>query len=107
LYQLEGDALGTLEEPQLSADVVHLVAQHGYAVGHEVRCGRLNVVNAEREVIEAPLPQIRRVRSRIRPRGRVELKQMDIEMRIQSGLSGTVVARVGMQKSQVLNMNPT
>ena len=53
LYQLEGNALGTLEEPQLSADVVHLVAQHGYAVGHEVRGGRLDVVDAERQMIEA------------------------------------------------------
>ena len=53
LYQLEGNALGTLEEPQLSADVVHLVAQHGYAVGHEMRGGRLNVVDAERQMIEA------------------------------------------------------
>ena len=34
LDQLESDSLGTLEGPQLSADVVHLVAQHGYAVGH-------------------------------------------------------------------------
>jgi hypothetical protein len=53
LYQLEGDALGTLEEPQLPADVVHLVAQHGYAAGDEVRGGRLNVVDAGRKVIEA------------------------------------------------------
>jgi hypothetical protein len=53
LDQFESDPLGTLEEPQLSADVVHLVAQHGYAVGDEVRSGRLNVVDAERKVIEA------------------------------------------------------
>ena len=53
LDQLESDPLGTLEEPQLSADVVHLVAQHGYAVGDEVRSGRLNVVDAECKVIEA------------------------------------------------------
>src|SRR5207245_4563162 len=84
LYQLEGDALGTLEEPQLSADVVHLVAQHGYAVGHEVRGGRLNVVDAERQMIEAPLSQIRRVRTRIGPWGLLELKQLDLEMRIRS-----------------------
>src|SRR5262245_19602922 len=71
LYQFEGDALGTLEEPQLSADVVHLVAQHGYAVGHEVRGGRLNVIDAEREVIEASFSQIGRVRTRIGPWGRV------------------------------------
>src|SRR3982750_1627051 len=79
LYQLEGDALGTLEEPQLSADVVHFVAQHGYAVGHQVRGGRLNVVDAEREVIEAPFSQICRVRPRIGPRDRLELKQLDLE----------------------------
>ena len=65
MYQLDGDALGTLEEPQLSADVVHLVAQHGYAVGHEVRGGRLNVVDAEGEVVETPLSQICRVHTRI------------------------------------------
>src|SRR4029079_11064569 len=84
LHQLDGDALGTLEEPQLSADVVHLVAQHGYAVGHEVRGGRLNIVDAEREVVEAQLSQIRRVRTRIGPWGRVELEQLDLEMRIRS-----------------------
>src|SRR5437899_369442 len=69
---------------QLSADVVHLVAQHGYAVGHEVRGGRLNVVDAERQMIEAPLSQIRRVRTRIGPWGLLELKQLDLEMRIRS-----------------------
>src|SRR5262249_8678341 len=84
LHQFEGDALGTLEEPQRSADVVHLVAQHGYAVGHEVCGGRLNVVNAKREVIEAPLSQIRRVRTRIGPWGRSELKQLNLEMRMRS-----------------------
>src|SRR5438876_8189511 len=84
LHQLEGDALGTLDEPQLSADVVHLVAQHGYAVGHEVRGGRLNVVDAERKMIEAQFPQIRRVSTRIGPWGRVERKQLDLEMRIHS-----------------------
>src|ERR1700750_2890911 len=84
LDQLEGNALGTLEEPQLSADVVHLVAQHGYAVGHEVRGGRLNVVDAERELIEPPFSQVRRVRTRISPWGRGELKQLDLERRIRS-----------------------
>ena len=72
--QLEGDALGTLEEPQLSADVVHLVAQHRHAIGNEVCGSRLNVVNAESEVIETSLSQVRRVRTRIGPRGRVELE---------------------------------
>jgi hypothetical protein len=84
LYQFEGNALRTLEKAQLSADVVHFVAQHGYAVGHEVRGGCLDIVDAEGEVIEAPLSQIRRVRPRISPRGRVELKQLDLEMRIRS-----------------------
>jgi hypothetical protein len=51
-----------------------LVAQYGYAVRHEVCGGRLNVVDAEREVIEAPLSQIRWVRTRIGPWGRVELE---------------------------------
>lgn len=32
LYQLDGDAFGTLEEPQLSAEVLHLVAEHCYAL---------------------------------------------------------------------------
>jgi hypothetical protein len=49
-----------------------------------VRGGRLNVVDAKREVIEAPLSQIRRVRTRIGPWGRVELEQLDLEMRIRS-----------------------
>ena len=84
LYQFDRDALGSFEEPQLSADVVHLVAQHGYAVGHEVRGGRLNVVDAEREVIEAVVSQVRRVRTRIGPGGWVELEQLDLEMRIGS-----------------------
>lgn len=48
LHQLEGDTLGPLEEPQLSADVVHLVAQHDNAMSYEVRGGRLDVVDAER-----------------------------------------------------------
>lgn len=74
LHQLEGDVLGTLEQPQLSADVVHLIAQHGYAIGHEARGLCLDVVDAECEVIEAPLSQIGRVRTRIGPWHRVELK---------------------------------
>jgi hypothetical protein len=82
LHQLEGDALGPLEEPQLSADVVHFVAQHGYAVGDEVRGGGLNVVDPEREVIESPFSQIRRVLTRIGPRGRLELEQLDLERRM-------------------------
>ena len=82
LHQLEGDALRALEEPQLSADVIHLVAQHGYAIGHEVRGGRLDVVDAEREVVEAPLPQIRRVQARIVSWSRIELEQLDLETRI-------------------------
>src|SRR5262245_55345830 len=36
---------------------------------HEVRGGRLDVVNAEPEVIETPLPEIRRVRNQDRPLG--------------------------------------
>ena len=84
LYQFDCDAFGPFEEPQLSADVVHLVAQHGYAVGHEARGGRLDVVDAEREVIEAPLSQIRRVRTRIGACGRVELKKLNLERRMRS-----------------------
>ena len=53
LYQLDGDALGTLEEPQLSVDVVHLVAEHRHAISHEVCSGCLKVVDAEGEMIEA------------------------------------------------------
>src|SRR5206468_2913710 len=50
----------------------------------EVRGGRLNVVDTERKMIEAQFSQIRRVRTRIGPRGRVERKQLDLEMRIHS-----------------------
>ena len=84
LYQFDCDALGPFEEPQLSADVVHLVAQHGYAVGHEARGGRLDVVDAKREVIEAPLSQVGRVRTRIGPCGWIELKKLDLEWRMRS-----------------------
>ena len=62
LHQFKGDALGTLEQPQLSVDVVHLVAEHRDAVGCQVRGGRLDVGDAEGEVVEAPPPQVRRVR---------------------------------------------
>jgi len=50
-------ALRAFEEPELPADVVHLLAQQRDAVGREVGRDGLDVVDAERKVVVAPAPQ--------------------------------------------------
>ena len=79
LHQLERDPLGTFEESEPPADVVHLVAEHLHAVGDEFGGGRRDVVDAERKVVVAPSPQIRRVLAWIIARRRVELEELDLE----------------------------
>ncbi len=61
LHQLEGDAFGAFEEAQPPADVVHLLAQHGDAVGLEMGRDGGDVVHPERKVVVPASPQVRRV----------------------------------------------
>ena len=84
LDELEGDSLGTLEEPQPPADVVHLVAEHLHPVGNQVLGDRLDVVDAEGEVVVAPSSPIRGMFTRIIRRTRIELEQLDLEVRLGS-----------------------
>ena len=82
LHELEGDPFRAFEEAQPPADVVHLVAEHGHAVGDQVRGHRLDVVDAEREVVVAAPPPVRRVLARIVRRRRIEFEQLDLEARL-------------------------
>src|SRR5215510_13714757 len=61
LHQLEGDPLGPFEKSKSPADVVHLVAEHLDSVGHQMAGGCPDIVDAERKMVIAPLPQIRRM----------------------------------------------
>ena len=79
LHQLEGYPLGTFEESKLPADVVHLIAEQFHPVGHQVAGRRLDIVDAERKVVVAASPQIRRVLTRIVRRPWIELEQLDLE----------------------------
>jgi hypothetical protein len=84
LHQLEGNSLGTFEEPKPPTDVVHLIAQHVHPVGHQVAGHRGNIIDAQPKVVVAPSPQIRWVLTRIFRRPWIELEQLDLEARLGS-----------------------
>ena len=63
LHQLERDPLGTFEEAEPAADVVHLVAEHLHPVGLQIGRDRHDVVDPECDVVVAASPPIGRVRA--------------------------------------------
>ena len=57
---------GPSKKTEAAADVVHLVAQHLHAVGDEVVGDRVDVVDAEGEVVVAAPAQVRRLLAGVR-----------------------------------------
>src|SRR5215472_12239782 len=84
LHQFEGDPLGAFEESDPTADVVHLLAEHVHAVGHQMPGGGANIIHTECKVIVATPPQICRMLSRILWRSGIELEQLNLEVRLGS-----------------------
>src|SRR5262249_23948683 len=84
LHQFEGDPLGPFEESDSPADVVHLIAEHLHAVGHQMAGGRADIVDAECNVVVAPSPPICRMLTGILRRAGIELEQLDLEARLGS-----------------------
>jgi hypothetical protein len=84
LHQFKSDPLGTFEELEPPADVVHLVAEHLHPVGQEVAGGRADIVDAECKVIVAPPTEICRVLTYIGRWHWFEFEQLDLEARLGS-----------------------
>ena len=79
LDELQGDGLRTLEEAELPADVVHLLAQQLHSVRDEASGRLFDVIHTEGEVVVAPAPQVRRGLLGSLRWHRVELQELDLE----------------------------